>query len=258
MNTSEQEKFSQQKVLWVKRYGDKLMTFAIDRPSTYRFSAGQFSRLGFHQENGYVWRAYSVMSPEYAENLEYIAVLIPNGPMSQKLAQLQAGDHILLDKTATGFLLPDRFADGEELVMLATGSGIAPFLSQIQQAELWTRFKRIIITHCVRQENDLIFSDLINDLSNHPLVGKFAKNLCYLPIVTGEKITGILHHRLPELLRNGSLAAAAQTEFSANKTRFMICGNPQMVQDTFQELLKMGFAMHRNRLPGQILMENGF
>lgn len=254
----QEQKFSEQKILWVKHHSEKLLTFAIERPSSYRFSAGQFSRLGFRQNSGFIWRAYSVMSPEYAEHLEYIAVLIPNGPMSEQFAQMQAGDTILLDKTATGFLLPERFSDGEELVMLSTGSGIAPFLAQIQQPQLWTRFARIVITHCVRQAQELIFSEQIQKMAEHPLVGEYAKNLCYLPIVTGEKVDGTLHQRLPELLKNGTLANAAHRQFTPEKTRFMICGNPQMVQDTFQTLLNMGFAMHRNRLPGHILMENGF
>ncbi|WP_304334475.1 FAD-binding oxidoreductase, partial [Conchiformibius steedae] len=123
------EKFTEETVLWVKRHSAKHLTFAITRPESYRFSAGQFSRLGVREGAGFLWRAYSVISAEYAETLEYFVVLIDGGPMSAHLAQLQAGDTLLLDKTAQGFFLPERFPDGQDLIMLSTGSGIAPFLS---------------------------------------------------------------------------------------------------------------------------------
>ena len=129
MNAPAAEKFTEETVLWVKRHTDKLMTFAITRPEGYRFSAGQFSRLGFRDGEGFIWRAYSIVSAEYDDTLEYFVVLIEDGPISAKFALLQEQDTILLDKTATGFLLPERFADGRDLVMLCTGSGIAPFLS---------------------------------------------------------------------------------------------------------------------------------
>ncbi|MDO5687641.1 MAG: ferredoxin--NADP reductase [Neisseria sp.] len=253
-----QEKFTEETVLWVKHHTPKLMTFAISRPESYRFTAGQFSRLGFREGSGFVWRAYSVISPEYADDLHYVAVLIPQGPMSAHFAAMQAGDTILLDKTATGFLLPERFADGRDLVMLSTGSGIAPFLSQLQQPELWQRFRRLVLTHCVSHADELIFNHDIAALAEHPLVGEYFSQLTYLPVTTRDTTPEALHRRLPELLLNGELARAARMTFTPQDTRFMICGNPTMVRDTFKALLDLGFAMHRNKLPGQILMENGF
>ena len=142
MAAAPEAKYTEETVLWVKRHTPKLITFAISRPEAYRFAAGQFSRLGFPDGEGFVWRAYSVVSAEYADTLEYFAVLIPGGAMSEKFAAMKAGDTILLDKAATGFLLPERFPDGSELVMLCTGSGIAPFLSILEQPEIWQRFER--------------------------------------------------------------------------------------------------------------------
>ena len=106
------EKYTEETVLRVQQHTPKLMSFAITRPPEYRFSAGQFSRLGFRDGAGFIWRAYSVVSAEYDDILEYFVVLVENGPMSARLAGLSAGAHILLDKTATGFLLPERFTDG--------------------------------------------------------------------------------------------------------------------------------------------------
>lgn len=258
MNASPEAKFSEQSVLWVKQHTSKLITFAIDRPEHYRFSAGQFSRLGFRDGNGFIWRAYSILSAEYADTLEYFAVLIPDGPMSLRLSQLKANDTILLDKTATGFFLPQRFVEGTELIMLATGSGIAPFLSILQQPETWLRFQHLILIHSVSYANELIFTPTIHALAEHPLVGEYYQQLIYQPVITREQVAGALSSRLPKLITAHELEHQLSRQFSPEKSRFMICGNPQMVQETFAALLQRGFSMHRNRIPGQIIMENGF
>lgn len=259
MAASPEAKYSEETILWVKHHTPKLITFAITRPETYRFSAGQFSRLGFRDGSGFIWRAYSIVSAEYADTLEYFAVLIPDGPMSQKFATMQAGDTILLDKTATGFLLPERFVDGKELVMLSTGSGIAPFLSMLEQPEIWQRFERLVLAHSVSHQDELIFQQAIQTLAEHPLVGEYHHKLTFIPILTQDHADGILcGQRLPQLLNNGKLEQAAGFHFTQAHTRFMLCGNPAMVKDTFQTLLDLGYTMHRNRIPGQIMMENGF
>lgn len=258
MQAAAEAKFTEETVLWVKQHTPKLLTFAITRPEAYRFSAGQFSRLGFRDGAGFIWRAYSVVSAEYADTLEYFVVLIEGGPMSARLAQLQAGDSILLDKTAFGFFLPGRFTDGEQLIMLSTGSGIAPFLSMLQQPAVWERFRHIGLVHSVSHANELIFSQHINELIHHPLIGEYTDQLTYQPVVTREPTAGALSQRLPQLLQNGTLAEGLGLNFNPEQTRFMLCGNPAMVTDTFQTLLDVGYSMHRNRVPGQIIMENGF
>ncbi|SSY79829.1 ferredoxin--NADP reductase [Alysiella crassa] len=253
-----QEKFTEETVLWVKRHSPKLMTFAITRPESYRFAAGQFARLGFREGAGYIWRAYSFTSAEYADTLEFFAVLIEDGAMSANLANLQANDKILLDKTAQGFFLPQRFPDGRDLIMLSTGSGIAPFLSILQQPEIWQRFETLALAHCVSYNNDLIFNQQISDLAEHPLIGEFAHKLRFVPMTTRENDGDNLHFRLPESIQNHALEQAFNLQFTREHSRFMICGNPAMVQDTFQTLLNLGYAMHRNKVAGQIMMENGF
>lgn len=253
-----ENKYTEETVLNVVRHSPKHLTFSISRPEGYRFTAGQFSRLGFHEGGGYIWRAYSVISAEYADTLDYFAVLIDGGPMSARLAQLQTGDTVLLDKTAQGFFLPERFADGNDLIMLATGSGIAPFLSIVQQPEIWQRFDTLALAHSVSHYPDLIFNGTLAALADHPLVGEHFHKLRFVPIATREHDGRTLHTRLPESLKNGSLAQAFGLNFSTERSRFMICGNPNMVQDTFKALLEMGFAMHRNKIPGQVMMENGF
>lgn len=254
----QENKFTEEKILWIKRHSPTHLTFAVSRPDSFRFAAGQFARLGFRQGEGFIWRAYSVTSAQYADTLEFFAILIPGGDMSARLAQMQEGDGILLDKTAQGFFLPERFPDGSDLIMLSTGSGIAPFLSVLQQPEIWQRFDTLALAHSVSHNTDLIFNESIRELAEHPLVGEYYGKLCFVPITTRETDAEHLHFRLPESLKNGSLAQAFGLEFNKERSRFMVCGNPNMVQDTFKTLLGMGFAMHRNKIPGQIMMENGF
>lgn len=254
-----QDKFTEETVLWVKQHSPKLMTFAITRPEAYRFSAGQFARLGFREsETGFIWRAYSVISAEYADTLEFFVILIEGGAMSAHFAKLKANDMILLDKTAQGFFLPERFPDGRDLIMLSTGSGIAPFLSILQQPEIWQRFEILALAHCVSYNRDLIFNQQIEALAEHPLVGEYVHQLRFVPMTTRENDSGRLHFRLPESIKNGSLEQAFNLKFDHTHSRFMICGNPQMVQDTFQTLLNLGYTMHRNRVAGHVMMENGF
>ena len=258
MSTSPAAKYTEETVLWVKRHTPKLMSFAISRPEEYRFAAGQFSRLGFPEGSGFIWRAYSVVSAEYDDTLEYFAVLIEGGPMSARFEQMEAGSTILLDKTATGFLLPERFPDGSDLIMLSTGSGIAPFLSILQQPQIWQRFDHLALAHSVSHANEAVSNQRIRDLAEHPLVGEYYDKLRFVSVLTREQQPGSLNQRLPQLLENGSLSQAFGLPFTTERSRFMLCGNPAMVKDTFQALLKLGFAMHRNRIPGHIMMENGF
>ncbi len=258
MAAAPEAKFTEEQVLWVKHHTAKLMTFAISRPESYRFAAGQFSRLGFRDGEGFIWRAYSVVSAEYADTLEYFAVLIQGGPMSAKLADLKAGDTLLLDKNATGFLLPERFPDGKDLVMLCTGSGIAPFLSILEQPEIWQRFERLVLVHSVSYADELIFNERLAALAQHPLIEEYFEKFQFVPVTTRADTEGALRHRIPELLSSGELAMHLGHAFNQADTRFMVCGNPAMVKDTFQALLDLGFTMHRNRIPGQIMMENGF
>lgn len=258
MSAAPAPRYTEETVLWVKRYTPKLMSFAISRPAEYRFAAGQFSRLGFRQDSGFIWRAYSVVSAEYDDTLEYYAVLITGGPMSARFDTLEVGDTVLLDKNATGFLLPERFPDGNDLIMLCTGSGIAPFLSILQQPPIWQRFERVALAHSVSYADEAVFNQRIFALQNHPLVGEHYHKLSFVPVLTRERLLDVPGRRLPQLLEDGSLSRAFGMPFSIERSRFMLCGNPDMVKDTFQALLDMGFAMHRNRIPGQIMMENAF
>lgn len=251
--------FIRKKVIEIKPYSNKLISFCIERPTEYNFRAGQFSRLGFEDGQGFIWRAYSIMSAEYDNYLKYFAVLIADGKMSSRLKELKLNDLILLDKTSGGFLLPYRFETGTSLLMLATGSGVAPFISQLQNEDIWMNFKNIYLVHCVSYFNDLISPELIDNLSNNLLIGKYIKSdqFKFIGVVTRQKIDNFLNKRIPKLISDGDFSKIINN-FTTLNAKIMICGNPEMVQESFKELLKLGFTMHRNNAPGNIIMENGF
>ncbi|WP_434777220.1 ferredoxin--NADP reductase [Neisseria sp. Ec49-e6-T10] len=256
--TTIEEKYTQETILWVKNHTPKHISFAITRPKNFRFSAGQFARLGFAQNNGFIWRAYSMVSAEYDDFLEFYAILIPGGPFSQHFETIKTGDTFLLEKIANGFFLPERFQDGQDLVMLSTGSGLAPFLSILKQPSIWSRFQNLSLVHCVSYISELVYQETIQELQQHELFKDMGAKLKYQPVVTREHHQNCLNERLPICIQNGELEKALEQTFNVHSTRFMICGNPQMVTDTHKVLMQKGFSLNRVKLPGQILLENGF
>ncbi|WP_434630417.1 ferredoxin--NADP reductase [Chromobacterium sp. CV08] len=254
-----QQKYTVETITDIRRWTDKLIGFRLTRPAGFRFAAGQFARLGLPLEGGgQVWRAYSMCSAEYDEFLDFYSIVVPDGQFSSRLARMQAGGEVMLDKRAMGFFQADRLPDGADLWMLATGTGIAPYLSILKQPEVWQRFERIVLAHCVREAAELSFQDEIAALREHPLWGEHGHKLQYLPVVTRDAPAGMLNRRLPVLLDSGELAARAGVEMAPEHSRFMLCGNPKMVEDTHRQLIKMGYRMTRQNAPGHIVLENGW
>lgn len=250
--------FTEQKVRWVKKHTPKLLSFSITRPKDFDFIAGQFAKLGFMQGDEYISRAYSMISAENADHLDFYAILIEDGIMSGHFNQMQAGDSLLLEKKPIGFFTVSRIPQGKELVLLATGSGIAPFLSMLENETLWQKADKVVLVHSVSYVDDLVFEQYLADLKDHAIVGKYTNKFIYQPVITREKIAGALNQRIPQLLENGELENALNITFTKADTRFLICGNPNMVKESYEKLKAKGFALHRVHKNGEIMMENAF
>ncbi|KUM03971.1 ferredoxin--NADP reductase [Chromobacterium subtsugae] len=254
-----QQKYTTETILDMRRWTDKLISFRLTRPAGFRFAAGQFARLGLPLANGgQVWRAYSMCSAVYDEHLEFYSIVVEAGQFSPLLAKLAPGGQVMLDKKALGFFQEDRLPAGRDLWLLATGTGIAPYLSILRQPDAWQRFERIILSHCVRDAAELSFQREIAELREHPLWREHGHKLHYLPVVTRDAPADMLDARYPQLLADGRLARRAGVEMSLEHSRFMLCGNPQMVEDTHRQLMKMGYRMTRQNAPGHIVLENGW
>lgn len=255
--TASAEKFTRQTILEVQPLTPNLFTLRTTRDAGFRFVAGQFARLGVTKADGsVVWRAYSMASSPFDEFLEFFSIVVPDGEFTSELSRLRAGDELLVEKLATGFLTLDRFVDGRDLWMLATGTGVAPFVSILQDFPVWEKFDSIKLVYSAREGKELAYRDLIEGLAQRDYLAEFAGKLQFIPIVTREKVPGALHGRITDLIQNGELEKAAGLELVPEHSRVMICGNPQMIDDTRQMLKGRDMNLSLSRRPGQVAVEN--
>ena len=255
--TVSEEKFTRQRLLEVQTLTPTLFTLRTTRDPGFRFTAGQFARLGVRKPSGsIVWRAYSMVSAPHDEFLDFFSIVVPDGEFTSELSRLAVGDELLIDKQAFGFLTLDRFPDGRDLWLLATGTGLAPFLSILQGFEAWERFERIILVYSVREARELAYQSLIAELPQREYLEGLGHKLTYLPVVTREQVPGALNGRITQLIESGELERAADLKLTPEHSRFMLCGNPQMIEDTRQVLKARDLNLALTRKPGQVAVEN--
>lgn len=256
MSASE-EKFTRQTLLDVQTLTPSLFTLRTTRDPGFRFRAGQFARLGVTKADGStVWRAYSMVSAPHDEHLEFFSIVVPGGEFTSELSRLAEGDTLLIDKQAFGFLTLDRFIDGRDLWLLATGTGVAPFLSILQDLEVWQRFERILLVYSARHESELAYQPLIAGLKELEHLEGVTDKLTYIPVVTREQVPGALNGRITTLIENGELERAAGLALTPEHSRVMLCGNPQMIEDTRAVLKARDMNLALTRRPGQVAVEN--
>ena len=255
--TASAENFTRQTLLEVHPLTPSLFTLRTTRDPGFRFRAGQFARLGVTKADGSVaWRAYSMVSSPHDEFLEFFSIVVPDGEFTSELSRLREGDTLLVDRQAFGYLTPDRFTDGRDLWLLATGTGVAPFLSILQDFEVWEKFERIVLVYSAREAKELAYQSLIDTLGEREYLAEYAHKLTYIPIVTREQHPGALNGRITTLIENGELERAAGVALTPEHSRVLICGNPQMVDDTRQLLKQRDLQLSLSRRPGQVAVEN--
>src|SRR5699024_530874 len=258
-----------------------LFSFTVSRPDSFKFTAGQFVRLGVNpsQLNYYkqlsavadtydeeldealnedIFRAYSIVSSPFDEVLEFFSIVIPDGAFTSQLQHLEVGDELLLNTMPFGFLTLARYQKPlpKDLWLLATGTGLAPFLSMLQDLKTWEDYEHIVLAYSARSAEELAYMDKIESLQEDfgSLVDNPA-NLIFIPIVTREPVEGALTERLPKLLLDGTLQARAGIDLDVDSTHVMLCGNPEMVEDTKETVKSLGLVMNR-RGEGNIAVEN--
>ena len=253
------DKASIEKVIAVRWWSDKLVTFTTTRPSGYTFAAGQYARLGLNSDSGIVWRAYSMTSAPTQETLEFYGVLVPGGMFTTRLKALQEGDPILVEKQVFGFMTPDRFVDGDDLWMLATGTGIGPFISMLRDPYVWGRFRNLLLVHCVRHRNEFAYHDELAGYTRQPPFALPSTGRLKLLRALTRDNTGdpqLLQGRITTLLENGILEQAAGLPLKVESSRVMMCGNPDMIEDMRTLLHQRGLRPDRRALRGQFVTEN--
>ncbi|KAA0924208.1 ferredoxin--NADP reductase [Psychrobacter sp. ANT_H56B] len=255
-----------------------LFSFTVSRPDSFKFTAGQFVRLGvnpshlnYYKQQGEagndvanealnedIFRAYSIVSSPFDEVLEFFSIVIPDGAFTSQLQHLEVGDELLLNTMPFGFLTLARYQKPlpKDLWLLATGTGLAPFLSMLQDLKTWEDYEHIILAYSARSIEELAYVDKIKSLQEDfgSLVDNPAK-LIFIPVVTREPVEGTLTERLPKLLLDGTLQERAGIALDVDSTHVMLCGNPDMVEDTKETLKSLGLVMNR-RGEGNIAVEN--
>ncbi|CAI9006080.1 ferredoxin--NADP reductase [Pseudomonas sp. YuFO20] len=255
--TASEEKFTRQTLLDVQPLTSNLFTLRTTRDAGFRFRAGQFARLGVVKADGStVWRAYSMVSSPYDEFLEFFSIVVPGGEFTSELSRLGVGDTLLVDRQSYGYLTLDRFVDGRDLWLLSTGTGLAPFLSILQDFEVWEKFERIILVYSVRESRELAYQALIAGLAQRDYLQEFAHKLQLINTVTRERHPGALNGRITTLIENGELERAAGVALTPEHSRVMLCGNPQMIDDTRKLLKQRDMHLSLSRRPGQVAVEN--
>ena len=251
------EKFTRQQLLTVQPWSPTLFSLRCTRDPGFRFRPGQFARLGVRKASGsIIWRAYSMVSAPHDEFLEFFSIVVPGGEFTSELSRLQVGDELLVERLPFGFLTLDRFVDGRDLWLLASGTGLAPFLSILQDPEVWQRFARIVLVYSARSRQELAYQGLIQGLPQRDYLQGCAGQLVYLPLVTREPVPGTLHGRVTTLLANGELERAAGFALEPEQGRVMLCGNPQMIDDCRALLKARDMQLSLIRRPGQVAVEN--
>ncbi|MCD1280101.1 ferredoxin--NADP reductase [Psychrobacter sp. CCUG 69069] len=258
-----------------------LFSFTVSRPDSFKFTAGQFVRLGVNPSqlqyykqrqdvseatdetfeaalNEDIFRAYSIVSSPFDEVLEFFSIVIPDGAFTSQLQHLQVGDELLLNTLPFGFLTLARYQKPlpKDLWLLATGTGLAPFLSMLQDLKTWEDYEHIVLAYSARSTAELAYIEKIERLQED--FGSLADNpakLIFIPIVTREPVKGALSERLPKLLLDGTLQERVGIALDVDSTHVMLCGNPDMVEDTKEALKTLGLVMNR-RGEGNIAVEN--
>ena len=247
-------------VLWVKHWTDRLFSFALTRPSSVRFRSGEFVMIGLPVDGKPLLRAYSIASPHYDEELEFLSIKVPDGPLTSRLQHIQPGDKVLLGKKPTGTLVLDALRPGKRLFLISTGTGLAPFLSIARDPDAFN-FDKVIVTHTVREVAELAHRELFSqEIHEHLLVGDHAREkLVYYPTCTREEFerTG----RITDLIRSGDFFRDLGLEgdrFDPEHDRVMLCGSMDMIKEVAEILESHGLKEGSNAHPGDFVLERAF
>jgi ferredoxin--NADP+ reductase len=251
--------FNEEKVLTVHHWTDRLFSFTTTRDASLRFSNGHFTMIGLRVNDKPLLRAYSIVSPNYENHLEFLSIKVDDGPLTSRLQHIQPGDTLIVGRKPTGTLLTDYLLPGKRLYLLSTGTGLAPFMSIVHGPETYDKFDQVILVHGVRQAHELAYHDLlVNHLPRHEFLGEVVKEkLLYYPTVTRESFrnTG----RITDLIAHGKLFSDLHLpQLDASQDRVMLCGSPSMLSDLKHMLEARGFREGNTSTPGDFVVERAF
>jgi ferredoxin/flavodoxin---NADP+ reductase len=246
-------------VLNVHHWTDTLFSFRTTRDPGFRFLNGQFTMVGLEVDGRPLLRAYSMASANYETELEFFSIKVANGPLTSRLKDLTPGQNVLVGRKPTGTLVQDNLLPGKRLYLLATGTGLAPFLSITKGPDVYDRFERVVLVHGCRTVAELAYADVLTyELPKDEFLGEqVTKQLLYYPTVTREPFRNA--GRITELLHNGKLAGdLGLPPLDPANDRVMLCGGPAMLAELGALLESSGFQEGNHSEPGQYVVEKAF
>jgi len=249
-----------ERVLHVHHWNDTLFSFRTTRDPALRFHNGHFVMIGLPVDGRPLLRAYSVASANHEEHLEFFSIKVPDGPLTSRLQHLKEGDEIFVGRKPVGTLVLHDLRPAKRLFLLSTGTGLAPFISIVQDPETYERFEQVVLIHGVRQVNELAYADLFErGLPGHEFLGDIVRGkLFYYPTVTREPFRN--QGRLTDLLASGKLTDdLGLPPLDPATDRAMICGSAAMLEDSCKLLDGLGFQVSpRQGEPGDYVIERAF
>ncbi len=251
--------FLEERVLSVHHWTDRLFSFTTTRDQGLRFSNGHFTMIGLKVNEKPLLRAYSIVSPNYEEHLEFLSIKVPDGPLTSRLQHIQVGDSVVVGKKPTGTLLIDYLLPAKRLYMFATGTGLAPFLSVVRDPDTYEKFEEVILVHGVRHVAELAYHDyLTEELPKHELLGEMvSKQFKYYPTVTREPFRH--QGRITALIESGQLFTDLGVQTLDPLTdRVMLCGSPEMLASLKHILEHRDFDEGNTTKPGDFVIERAF
>jgi ferredoxin--NADP+ reductase len=242
-------KWLEGRVVGQTRWTDRLCSLQVRAPFG-PFTAGQFTKLALDVGGERVARPYSLVNAPGSEPLEFYYNVVQAGPLSPRLAALGAGDEVLVAPNPAGFLVQREVPQAEQLWLIATGTGLGPFLSILRTDEPWQRFARVVLVHATRTAADQAYRELIGEIARER-----GAQFAFTAFVSREPMPDALDGRVTDAIRDGRLERTAGAELSAARSQVMLCGNPAMVSDVTTVLEERGMRKHRRRAPGHITVE---
>jgi ferredoxin--NADP+ reductase len=251
--------FQKETVLSVKHWTDSLFSFTATRDPGFRFQSGQFAMIGLEVEGRPLVRAYSMASANHEEALEFFSIKVTDGPLTSRLQKIREGDTILVGRKATGTLIAGNLIPGKRLLLLSTGTGLAPFASIIKDPDVYDSFETIILAHGCRQVSELAYGEqVVANLQRDEFFGPLIKDkLIYYPTVTREPFRN--RGRVTDLVETGQLFEdIGLSKLDIEQDRIMLCGSPGMLEELRTMLESRGFAEGSHSEPGHFVIEKAF
>ena len=251
--------FFEEKVLSVHHWTDTLFSFTCTRDPSFRFKSGQFSMIGLQVDGRPLLRAYSMVSANWEEELQFLSIKVQNGPLTSRLQHIVPGDTVLIGRKPVGTLLAESLLPGRNLYLLGTGTGLAPFMSLIKDPETYEPFERVILVHGVREVAELAYErEIEHELKAHELLGEFTQEkLLYYPTVTRQTFRN--QGRVTDLIFSGKLPAdLGLPPVDRAHDRVMLCGSPGLLADFGAWFEANEWVEGTNTRQGEFVIEKAF